>query len=68
MLFHKSIDIMCEEVVKTRRLMREIQVKKEPGVSWIEVKDKSTYDFLSGIELIRGAQRFTTSLFSSESV
>lgn len=29
-----------EDVVKVRRFMKERKVKKEPGVSWMEVKDK----------------------------
>ncbi|KAK9706727.1 hypothetical protein RND81_07G147900 [Saponaria officinalis] len=31
---------MWENVTETRRLMKENNVKKEPGMSWIEVKDK----------------------------
>ncbi|XP_020583515.1 pentatricopeptide repeat-containing protein At5g04780-like [Phalaenopsis equestris] len=31
---------MWNEVAGMRKLMRETMVKKEPGVSWIEVKDK----------------------------
>ncbi|XAR66493.1 hypothetical protein NMG60_11012757 [Bertholletia excelsa] len=36
-----------ENVAKVRRLMKESHVKKEPGVSWIEVKDK-VYTFIVG--------------------
>ncbi|KAA8519750.1 hypothetical protein F0562_014006 [Nyssa sinensis] len=38
---------MWENVAKVRRLMKESNVKKEPGVSWIEVKDK-VYTFIVG--------------------
>ncbi|KAI0504270.1 hypothetical protein KFK09_015222 [Dendrobium nobile] len=31
---------MWKEVASMRKLMKETMVKKEPGVSWIEVKDK----------------------------
>ncbi|KAF8413834.1 hypothetical protein HHK36_001828 [Tetracentron sinense] len=31
---------MWESVAKVRRLMKDSKVKKEPGMSWIEVKDK----------------------------
>ncbi|XP_010272360.1 PREDICTED: pentatricopeptide repeat-containing protein At5g04780-like isoform X2 [Nelumbo nucifera] len=31
---------MWENVAKVRRLMKDSKVKKEPGMSWIEVKDK----------------------------
>ncbi|RVW95773.1 Pentatricopeptide repeat-containing protein [Vitis vinifera] len=36
-----------ENVAEVRRLMRDSKVKKEPGMSWIEVKDK-VYTFLVG--------------------
>ncbi|KAK9268255.1 hypothetical protein L1049_010698 [Liquidambar formosana] len=36
-----------ENVAKVRRLMKDSKVKKEPGMSWIEVKDK-VYTFLVG--------------------
>ncbi|GLT29500.1 hypothetical protein SLA2020_043630 [Shorea laevis] len=38
---------MWENVAKVRRLMRDSKVKKEPGMSWIEVKDK-VYTFIVG--------------------
>ncbi|XP_057954681.1 pentatricopeptide repeat-containing protein At5g04780, mitochondrial-like isoform X2 [Malania oleifera] len=38
---------MWDNVAKMRRLMKESKVKKEPGMSWIEVKDK-VYTFLVG--------------------
>ncbi|XP_028062515.1 pentatricopeptide repeat-containing protein At5g04780, mitochondrial-like isoform X1 [Camellia sinensis] len=38
---------MWENVAKVRRLMKESNVKKEPGISWIEVKDK-IYTFIVG--------------------
>ncbi|XP_010518772.1 PREDICTED: pentatricopeptide repeat-containing protein At5g04780-like [Tarenaya hassleriana] len=38
---------MWENVARMRKLMREFQVKKEPGVSWIEVKDK-VHTFIVG--------------------
>ena len=38
---------MWENVAEVRRLMRNSKVKKEPGMSWIEVKDK-VYTFLVG--------------------
>lgn len=31
---------MWENVARVRRLMKDSKVKKEPGISWIEVKDK----------------------------
>ncbi|CDO99505.1 unnamed protein product [Coffea canephora] len=36
-----------ENVAKVRRIMKENNVKKEPGISWIEVKDK-IYTFIVG--------------------
>lgn len=36
-----------ENVAKVRRLMKNSKVKKEPGMSWIEVKDK-IYTFIVG--------------------
>lgn len=36
-----------ENVAKVRRLMKENNVKKEPGISWMEVKDK-IYTFIVG--------------------
>ncbi|KAF5474441.1 hypothetical protein F2P56_006340 [Juglans regia] len=38
---------MWENVAKVRRLMKDSMVKKEPGMSWIEVKDK-VYTFIVG--------------------
>ncbi|XP_016713990.2 pentatricopeptide repeat-containing protein At5g04780, mitochondrial [Gossypium hirsutum] len=38
---------MWNNVAKMRRLMKDCNVKKEPGVSWIEVKDK-IYTFIAG--------------------
>ncbi|XP_052202225.1 pentatricopeptide repeat-containing protein At5g04780, mitochondrial-like [Diospyros lotus] len=38
---------MWESVAKVRRVMKESKVKKEPGMSWIEVKDK-VYTFIVG--------------------
>ncbi|XP_059643119.1 pentatricopeptide repeat-containing protein At5g04780, mitochondrial-like [Cornus florida] len=38
---------MWESVAKVRRLMKDSNVKKEPGMSWIEVKDK-VYTFIVG--------------------
>ncbi|XP_031279386.1 pentatricopeptide repeat-containing protein At5g04780, mitochondrial-like [Pistacia vera] len=38
---------MWENVAKVRRLMKDSKVKKEPGISWIEVKDK-IYTFIVG--------------------
>uniref|UniRef100_A0A7N0RBA6 DYW domain-containing protein n=1 Tax=Kalanchoe fedtschenkoi TaxID=63787 RepID=A0A7N0RBA6_KALFE len=38
---------MWDSVVKVRRLMKDGEVKKEPGVSWVEVKDK-VHSFLVG--------------------
>lgn len=38
---------MWENVAKVRKLMKESKVKKEPGMSWIEVKDK-VYTFIVG--------------------
>lgn len=38
---------MWESVAKVRKLMRDSKVKKEPGMSWIEVKDK-VYTFIVG--------------------
>ncbi|XP_030953018.1 pentatricopeptide repeat-containing protein At5g04780, mitochondrial-like [Quercus lobata] len=38
---------MWENVAKVRRLMKDSNVKKEPGMSWIEVKDK-VYTFIVG--------------------
>ncbi|XP_052621408.1 pentatricopeptide repeat-containing protein At5g04780, mitochondrial-like [Lactuca sativa] len=38
---------LWEEVADTRRLMKDSKVKKEPGMSWIEVKDR-VYTFIVG--------------------
>lgn len=38
---------MWDNVAKVRRLMKDSSVKKEPGMSWIEVKDK-VYTFIVG--------------------
>jgi pentatricopeptide repeat protein len=38
---------MWENVANVRRLMKDSMVKKEPGMSWIEVKDK-VYSFIVG--------------------
>ncbi|OMO65189.1 hypothetical protein COLO4_31427 [Corchorus olitorius] len=38
---------MWDNVAKVRRLMKDSNVKKEPGISWIEVKDK-IYTFIVG--------------------
>ncbi|XP_057717877.1 pentatricopeptide repeat-containing protein At5g04780, mitochondrial-like [Arachis stenosperma] len=38
---------MWENVAKVRKLMKESNVKKEPGMSWLEVKDK-VYTFIVG--------------------
>ncbi|PWA64171.1 tetratricopeptide repeat (TPR)-like superfamily protein [Artemisia annua] len=38
---------LWENVVDVRRLMKDSKVKKEPGISWIEVKD-SVYSFVVG--------------------
>nr|GEV38460.1 putative pentatricopeptide repeat-containing protein At5g52630 [Tanacetum cinerariifolium] len=38
---------LWENVVDVRRLMKDSKVKKEPGISWIEVKD-SVYKFVVG--------------------
>lgn len=38
---------LWENVAKVRRLMKDSKVKKEPGMSWIEVKDK-VYTFVVG--------------------
>nr|XP_033516454.1 pentatricopeptide repeat-containing protein At2g22070-like [Nicotiana tomentosiformis] len=38
---------LWENVAKVRRLMKDSRVKKEPGMSWIEVKD-SVYTFIVG--------------------
>ncbi|XP_008225136.1 PREDICTED: pentatricopeptide repeat-containing protein At5g04780-like [Prunus mume] len=38
---------MWDNVAKMRRLMRDGQVKKEPGMSWIEVKDQ-VHTFIVG--------------------
>ncbi|XP_028796021.1 pentatricopeptide repeat-containing protein At5g04780, mitochondrial-like [Neltuma alba] len=38
---------MWENVAKVRKLMKDSKVKKEPGMSWIEVKDK-VYTFIVG--------------------
>lgn len=37
---------MWDRVVKMRKLMRDISIKKEPGVSWIEIRN-ATHIFLS---------------------
>ncbi|GMI72848.1 hypothetical protein like AT4G13650 [Hibiscus trionum] len=38
---------MWDDVAKMRKLMKDCNVKKEPGISWIEVKDK-IYTFIAG--------------------
>jgi len=38
---------MWDNVAKVRKLMKDSKVKKEPGMSWIEVKDK-VYTFIVG--------------------
>ncbi|KAL5576696.1 hypothetical protein UlMin_018395 [Ulmus minor] len=38
---------LWENVAKVRRLMKDGRVKKEPGISWIEIKDK-VYTFIVG--------------------
>lgn len=38
---------MWENVAKVRKLMKDSKVKKEPGMSWIEVKDK-VHTFIVG--------------------
>ncbi|KAJ8761519.1 hypothetical protein K2173_001654 [Erythroxylum novogranatense] len=38
---------MWDNVAKMRRLLKDSKVKKEPGISWIEVKDKG-YTFIVG--------------------
>nr|KYP69015.1 Pentatricopeptide repeat-containing protein At2g22070 family [Cajanus cajan] len=38
---------MWENVAKVRKLMKDSKVKKEPGMSWIEIKDK-VYTFIVG--------------------
>lgn len=38
---------MWDNVAKMRRLMKDSKVKKEPGMSWIEIKDK-IYTFIVG--------------------
>lgn len=38
---------MWENVAKMRKLMKESKVKKEPGISWIEVQDK-VFTFIVG--------------------
>ncbi|OVA00349.1 Pentatricopeptide repeat [Macleaya cordata] len=38
---------MWEDVANVRRLMKDSKVKKEPGMSWIEVKDK-VFTFIVG--------------------
>ncbi|KDP21001.1 hypothetical protein JCGZ_21472 [Jatropha curcas] len=38
---------MWSDVAKVRRLMKDSSLKKEPGMSWIEVKDK-VYTFIVG--------------------
>ncbi|KAL7139324.1 hypothetical protein ABFS83_09G043100 [Erythranthe nasuta] len=38
---------LWEDVAKVRRLMKESRVKKEPGMSWMEVKD-NIYTFTAG--------------------
>ncbi|KAL3637942.1 hypothetical protein CASFOL_018390 [Castilleja foliolosa] len=38
---------LWDDVAKVRRLMRDSSVKKEPGMSWMEVKD-NIYTFLVG--------------------
>lgn len=38
---------MWDNVAKVRTLMKDCNVKKEPGVSWIEIKDK-IYTFIVG--------------------
>lgn len=38
---------LWENVAKVRRLMKDSKVKKEPGMSWMEIKDK-VYTFIVG--------------------
>lgn len=38
---------MWENVAKVRKVMKDSKVKKEPGMSWIEIKDK-VYTFIVG--------------------
>ncbi|XP_008787073.2 putative pentatricopeptide repeat-containing protein At5g52630 [Phoenix dactylifera] len=38
---------MWDDVAKARRLMKDSSVKKEPGMSWMEVKDR-VYTFIVG--------------------
>ncbi|RZB66543.1 Pentatricopeptide repeat-containing protein, chloroplastic isoform B [Glycine soja] len=38
---------MWENVAKVRKFMKDSKVKKEPGMSWIEIKDK-VYTFIVG--------------------